>query len=70
MGIICNNCKAPLGCSCQKKTASNGASVCANCIGTYEANLKGLKAQTKPAQQLNSKPTGVHVLYNGPGKQV
>lgn len=69
MGIICNNCKTPLGCSCQKKTASNGASVCANCIGTYEAGLKGLKAPA-PAQPSNSKPTGVHVLYNGPGKQV
>jgi hypothetical protein len=69
MGIICNNCKAPLGCSCQKKTASNGASVCANCIGTYEAQLKGLKA-VKPHNALsNTKPTGVHVLYNGPGKQ-
>ena len=70
MAIICNNCKAPLGCSCQKKSASNGASVCANCIGTYEAGLKGLKAPVTPAQPNNSKPTGVHVLYNGPGKQV
>ncbi len=69
MGIICNNCKTSLGCSCQKKTASNGASVCANCIGTYEAGLKGLKPGQNTNQPTQSKPTGVHVLYNGPGKQ-
>jgi hypothetical protein len=36
----CNNCKSQLGCGCQLRTASNGASVCANCIDAYERNLK------------------------------
>jgi len=41
----CNNCHAQLGCGCQIRTASNGASVCANCIDAYERNLKASKAK-------------------------
>jgi hypothetical protein len=33
----CSNCKKNLSCGCQKKKASDGVSVCNNCIGTYEA---------------------------------
>ena len=36
----CGNCQASLGCSCQIKTASDGKSVCANCISAYEAHLQ------------------------------
>lgn len=32
----CPNCKNPLGCSCQLRTASNGQTVCTACIGDYE----------------------------------
>jgi hypothetical protein len=39
----CNNCNANLGCSCQRRTASNGTSVCSNCVSSYERNLKQLK---------------------------
>jgi len=39
----CNNCGAKLGCSCKKRTASNGKSCCANCIGNYEKVLKQSK---------------------------
>jgi len=35
----CNNCNSQLGCGCQARTASNGASVCVKCINAYEANL-------------------------------
>jgi len=35
----CSNCQTQLSCGCQQRTASNGASVCANCIATYEAQL-------------------------------
>ena len=41
----CNNCNTNLGCSCQKRTASNGASVCSNCLAAYERTLK--QANTK-----------------------
>ena len=44
----CNNCKTTLGCGCQKRVASNGAQVCANCIGAYEANLKKVKLASFP----------------------
>lgn len=36
----CPNCKAKMSCGCQKRTASNGASVCSTCISQYEAGLK------------------------------
>ena len=39
----CSNCKRTLSCGCQKKTASDGTSVCTNCIQQYEANLKNKK---------------------------
>jgi hypothetical protein len=36
----CSNCKKNLSCGCQKKQASDGASVCNNCYTAYEAGLK------------------------------
>lgn len=32
----CGNCGKSLSCGCQKRKASNGASVCSNCIASYE----------------------------------
>jgi len=43
----CNNCKAKLGCSCKRRTASNGTSCCANCIATYEKTIKQLSNTSK-----------------------
>ncbi len=39
--MTCSNCKSTLGCSCQRRVASNGAAVCAACLTNYEASLKG-----------------------------
>lgn len=36
----CNNCNTNLGCSCQQRVASDGRSVCANCITQYENQLR------------------------------
>jgi len=36
----CQNCKSQLSCGCQKRKASNGTQVCANCLVQYEAKLK------------------------------
>ncbi len=36
----CSNCKRGLSCGCQKKTASDGKSVCNSCAASYEASLK------------------------------
>jgi hypothetical protein len=47
MHALCNNCKSKLSCSCQKRTASNGAQVCNSCLATYEASLKN---QTIPGK--------------------
>lgn len=48
---ICLNCKAKLTCGCQQKKASDGKSVCNNCIANYENQLK----QKPGARQI--KPT-------------
>ena len=36
----CSNCGRVLSCGCQARTASDGKSVCTNCISAYEVNLK------------------------------
>ena len=46
----CSNCKISLSCGCQKRKASDGASVCTNCISKYEAGVKGMKTPNKEAQ--------------------
>jgi hypothetical protein len=33
----CGNCGKALSCGCQKRKASDGASVCSNCVSNYEA---------------------------------
>ena len=37
---VCGNCKSKLSCGCQRRKASDGTQVCANCIAKYEAQLK------------------------------
>lgn len=59
MSAICPNCKASLGCSCQRRQASNGASVCSVCLSTYESTLNATKVQAQ-----TQAPTNVTVLYN------
>ena len=54
MSSICPNCKTSLGCSCQRRQASNGASVCSACLSKYESALNITKTQT---------PSNVTVLY-------
>ena len=36
----CGNCGAKFGCSCKKRTASDGKICCVNCITNYERVLK------------------------------
>jgi hypothetical protein len=36
----CSNCGRTLSCGCQRKTASDGRSVCGNCISQYETSIK------------------------------
>jgi len=61
---ICPNCKVTLGCSCQKKTASDGKVVCQSCIVKYEAAIKSHVMHPKPPQ--NTAPTITSVLYTPP----
>ena len=35
----CQNCKASLSCSCQKREAVNGANVCSNCLTSYNHHI-------------------------------
>jgi hypothetical protein len=39
----CPNCKKKLSCGCQKRTASDGKTVCSGCVKTYEAGIKQKK---------------------------
>lgn len=50
MATTCPNCKTRLSCGCQTRRASNGTSVCTNCIGKYEATLTVAK-NTQQAPQ-------------------
>jgi len=47
----CNNCKRTLGCSCQKRIASNGNQCCAACVAEYEKKLLEIKRQQEQAKQ-------------------
>lgn len=45
----CLNCKKTLSCGCQKRTASDGKSVCSTCLQGYEARLKKTTTSASPA---------------------
>lgn len=47
----CQNCKATLSCGCQRRIASDGTAVCANCISAYEAPLLNAP-QVKPTTEI------------------
>ena len=62
MSAICPTCNSKLSCGCQRRSASDGASVCSLCIGKYEVNLKNKKS-------VNPQPTtpnNLQVFYNPP----
>lgn len=61
----CSNCGNKLGCSCQKRVASDGKPVCANCITAYETHLKNTKPQP-PKVSNGTAPTNVNVFYKAP----
>jgi hypothetical protein len=46
----CSNCKARLSCGCQRRTASNGTSVCSNCLSSYEASLVQIQTMATVSQ--------------------
>ena len=46
----CPNCKKKLSCGCQKRTASDGKSVCSGCVKTYEAGLTQKKTTATVSQ--------------------
>jgi transcription elongation factor Elf1 len=50
----CPNCGKKLSCGCQRKTASNGRTVCTTCASNYEASLKPTQPKVKESPVLNS----------------
>lgn len=46
----CPNCKNQLSCGCQRRTASDGKSVCSSCLAPYEASLKSTATPQKIEQ--------------------
>lgn len=64
MSAICPNCKSRLSCGCQKRSASNGATVCTMCINAYELKLKS--SAQKPIQPSNTTPSNIQATYVPP----
>ena len=54
---VCSNCGAQITCGCQKRTASNGTSVCTHCVTDYEKKLTELNAVELKKQENNKKTT-------------
>ncbi len=44
---VCPNCSSKITCGCQRRTASDGKSVCSNCVTLYEKKLQEQKAQKR-----------------------
>jgi len=59
----CLNCGTKLGCSCQRRVASDGKAVCASCITAYEVSLK---SKNDPKPNSGTAPTNVNVFYKAP----
>ena len=51
---LCGNCKKTLGCSCKKRTASDGKSCCATCVNTYEKTIR--KSKTRNSKNMITSP--------------
>jgi transcription elongation factor Elf1 len=49
----CQNCNKKLSCGCQKRTASDGKSVCSNCLGKYEMGIKKTLTQNAATTTVN-----------------
>lgn len=47
----CHFCSRPLSCDCQRRVASNGASVCSACLQAYELKLQQEKEKAKQQTQ-------------------
>lgn len=62
MNSSCPNCNAKLSCGCQKRSASNGAQGCTNCITSLELSLK-----SNPGSSSRT-PSNVKVLFTPPKK--
>jgi hypothetical protein len=50
----CPNCGKKLSCGCQRKTASNGRTVCNNCVSQYESSLKTQKPTVKETPKVDT----------------
>ena len=49
----CPNCGKKLSCGCQRRKASNGATVCSSCLQQYEKSLKPEPTKTQTESTLN-----------------
>ena len=59
----CSNCKKNLSCGCQKRVATDGKSVCTNCIANYQTQIAMQNPITKVAGQTPTiQPTGVNEI--------
>lgn len=55
----CGNCGNVMSCGCQRRTASNGTSVCSSCLAAYESKLQNNQETAvveQPKQQIQTQP--------------
>jgi hypothetical protein len=60
----CLNCKRELSCSCKRRTASNGKSVCTYCLSTYEQIIAKNKNLNIKVSAKDNEPTIINVNVN------
>lgn len=53
----CQNCKSTLSCGCQRRVATDGTNVCANCVTAYEQNIINNSNANKTATMIYAKVT-------------
>ena len=52
---LCSNCGNQLSCGCQRRTASDGAPCCDQCINAYEAKIAPPPPPVIPMPEIKAK---------------
>ena len=60
----CLNCKANMGCGCNKRVASDGTSCCNNCIGAYESKIKNNNSSNNNVQSKGTRAPRINNVHS------
>lgn len=59
----CLNCKANIGCGCNKRVASDGTSCCNNCLAAYESRIRPTQQVSNPSTS-SVPPPKINAIYS------